>query len=67
MLVIRVVIDDDTWRRLNAAAIDREGPHPGTAEQERRIEVLAEAAISEAALGWWKEHGCPKLWGPVPK
>lgn len=58
---ISVVIDDEAWKRLNAAAIERNGPHPGTAERDRRIEELAAAAIEEAALGWWLEHGRPDL------
>jgi hypothetical protein len=59
--VIHVAISDEAWQRLNTAAIERDGPHPGTAERDRRIAALAEAAVEEAALGWWLERGRPEL------
>lgn len=60
-VVLVVVVDARTYQQLDAAAVERHGLHPGDAERERRIEALADAAISEAALGWWNSKGQPEL------
>lgn len=56
--VLRVVIDDNTAKRLHAIAAERFNQHKiGDAERERQIEELAENAISEAALDFYRDRG----------
>ncbi len=54
-----LVIDEKTFVRLKAAAHDRFGPPSGEAEHMRQIEELAEAAVSEAALNYFRGRHDP--------
>jgi predicted transcriptional regulator len=56
--ILSIVLDDATEKRLQAIAGERFNQHhAGELERERQLCELAESAVSEAALDWFRDRG----------